>query len=97
MNVKNISGEFFVHEELSAREYVALCAIGDIPKDDPGKAVTSLAAVCAACVRNQDGTLINPDVEYWLDQPFSVIEECGHAVLNSASSLQKDKEPEPGN
>jgi len=97
MNVKKISGELFVHEELSAREYVALCSVGDIPRDDPGKAVTSLAAVCAACVRDQDGTLINPDVEYWLDQPFIVIEQCGNAVLNSANGLQKDKEMEPGN
>ena len=97
MNVKNISGVYFVHEELTAREYVALCSVGDIPRDDPGKAVTSLAAVCAACVRDQDGTLINPDVEYWLDQPFSVIEEFGHAVLNIANGLQKDKDAEPGN
>ena len=97
MNVKKISGELFVHEELSAREYVALCAIGDIPKDDPGKAIKSLAAVCAACARNQDGTLINTDVEYWLDQPFSVIEEFGHSVLNIANGLQKDKDAEPGN
>jgi len=86
-----------MHEELSGREYVALCSIGDIPRDDPGKAINSLAAVCAACVRDQDGTLINPDVEYWLDQPFSVIEQCGNVVLNSANGLQKDKEPEPGN
>jgi len=97
MNVKNISGVYFVHEELTAREYVALCSVGDIPRDDPGKAVTSLSAVCAACVRDKDGQLINPDVEYWLDQPFIVIEQCGNAVLNSANGLQKDKEMEPGN
>jgi len=94
MNVKNISGEYFVHDELTAREYVAMCNVGDIPKDDPGKAINSLAAICAACVRDQDGNLVNPDVGYWLDQPFSVIEECGNAVLNSAKNLEKDTEPE---